>query len=41
MNGNGVIDSDEELGYAFAAGTAEIAGPGPSFVCPVIKLPRR
>ena len=39
-NGSGDIDSDEELGLAFAAGTATVTGPGPSFVCPVIKLPR-
>ena len=39
-NGNGVIDSDAELGLAFADGTAVIAGAGPSFECPVIKTPR-
>ena len=39
-NGNGVIDSDAELGLAFADGTAVIAGAGPSFECPVIKAPR-
>jgi ABC-type phosphate transport system substrate-binding protein len=38
-NGSGDIDSDEELGVAFAAGTAVIAGSGSSFVCPVIKVP--
>ncbi|HUF02340.1 MAG TPA: hypothetical protein VMN35_07940 [Gaiellaceae bacterium] len=39
-NGSGDIDSDEELHDAFAAGAAVVAGSGPSFVCPVIKLPR-
>lgn len=39
-NSSGTIDSDEELGAAFAAGTAVVTGSGPSFVCPVIKLPR-
>jgi hypothetical protein len=38
-NGNGVIDSDTELDLAFADGTAVVAGPGPSFECPVIPLP--
>jgi hypothetical protein len=38
-NGSGDIDSDEELGDAFTAGTAVVSGSGPSFVCPVIKLP--
>ena len=38
-NASGDIDSDEELLLAFAAGKASIAGSGPSFVCPVIKLP--
>lgn len=38
MNGNDVIDSDGELAYAFAAGKAVVAGAGPSFVCPVIRL---
>lgn len=37
-NGNGVIDSDAELALAFADGTAVVAGPGPSFECPVIPL---
>ena len=37
-NGNGVIDSDAELARAFADGTAVVAGPGPSFECPVIPL---
>jgi hypothetical protein len=37
-NGNGVIDSDAELALAFADGTALVAGPGPSFECPVIPL---
>jgi hypothetical protein len=39
-NGSGDIDSDEELHGAFAAGKAYVSGSGPSFVCPVIKLPR-
>ena len=39
-NASGDIDSDEELGTAFAAGTAVVAGSGPSFVCPVIPQPR-
>lgn len=38
-NGSGNIDSDEELAAAFAAGKAVVAGAGPSFVCPVIKVP--
>jgi hypothetical protein len=38
-NGSGSIDSDEELGVAFTAGTAVVTGSGPSFVCPVIQLP--
>ncbi len=38
-NASGDIDSDEELADAFAAGTAVVTGSGPSFVCPVIKLP--
>ena len=40
-NASGSIDSDEELAVAFTAGTAVVSGSGPSFVCPVIKLPRR
>ena len=40
-NGSGDIDSDEELAVAFGAGTAVVAGHGPSFVCPVIPLPGR
>ena len=40
-NGSGNIDSDDELQAAFDAGTAIVAGSGPSFVCPVIPLPRR
>jgi hypothetical protein len=40
-NGSGEIDSDEELEDAFTAGTAVVSGSGPSFVCPVIKMPRR
>jgi hypothetical protein len=39
-NASGTIDSDEELAVAFTAGTAVVSGSGPSFVCPVIKLPR-
>ena len=39
-NASGDIDSDEELHAAFVAGTAAVSGSGPSFVCPVIKLPR-
>lgn len=39
-NASGNIDSDEELRTAFGAGTAVVAGSGPSFVCPVIPLPR-
>ena len=39
-NASGDIDSDEELGAAFAAGTATVSGTGPSFVCPVIKVPK-
>jgi hypothetical protein len=39
-NASGDIDSDEELGVAFAAGTATVSGAGPSFVCPVIKVPK-
>jgi hypothetical protein len=39
-NGSGDIDSDEELGVALSAGTAVVTGSGPSFVCPVIKVPR-
>jgi hypothetical protein len=38
-NDSGDLDSDEELGAAIAGGAAYIAGDGPSFVCPVIKLP--
>jgi len=38
-NGSGDIDSDQELYRAFAAGKAYVSGSGPSFVCPVIKLP--
>ncbi len=39
-NGNGVIDSDEELAAAMAAGAARDAGVVKQFVCPVIKLPK-
>jgi hypothetical protein len=38
VNASGDIDSDEELRTAFLAGKAVVAGAGPSFVCPVIKL---
>ena len=38
-NMSGDIDSDEELAVAFASGTATVSGLGPSFVCPVIKIP--
>jgi hypothetical protein len=37
-NASGDIDSDEELQTAFTAGKAVVTNPGPSFVCPVIKL---
>lgn len=39
-NASGNIDSDDELQTAFGTGTAVVAGSGPSFVCPVIPLPR-
>jgi hypothetical protein len=39
MNGNGVIDSDAELGAAMDVGTASDAGVVKAFVCPVIPLP--
>jgi hypothetical protein len=39
VNGNGVIDSDAELGAAIAAGKATIGGVVKQFVCPVIPLP--
>ena len=39
-NSSGDIDSDAELRTAFSAGTASVSGSGPSFVCPVIPLPR-
>lgn len=39
-NASGDIDSDEELHAAFTAGTATVSGSGPSFVCPVIKVPQ-
>ena len=38
-NANGVIDSDEELALAMAAGSATDTGVVKQFVCPVIKLP--
>jgi hypothetical protein len=37
-NGSGNFDSDEEVEAAIAAGMATTSA-GPSFVCPVIKLP--
>jgi hypothetical protein len=37
-NANGVIDSDEELALAMAAGSATDTGVVKQFVCPVIKL---
>lgn len=40
MNSNDVIDSDAELGYALAAGTAVDTGVAVQFECPVIPLPR-
>jgi hypothetical protein len=39
-NANDVIDSDEELAAAVAAGTATDTGVVKQFVCPVIKLQR-
>lgn len=39
-NASGDIDSATELQTAFAAGTAVVSGSGPSFVCPVIPMPR-
>jgi hypothetical protein len=39
-NASGDIDSDEELLRAFTSGKAYVSESGPSFVCPVIKLPR-
>ncbi|MGH3072777.1 MAG: hypothetical protein ACRDNB_10985 [Gaiellaceae bacterium] len=39
-NGNGAIDSDEELAAALAAGTAADTGVVRQFTCPVIKQPR-
>ena len=38
LNGNGVIDSDDELGLAVDAGYLEIGGVVRLFVCPVIRL---
>lgn len=38
-NGNGVLDSDAEVQAAIDGGFAQVAGQGPSFVCPVIPLP--
>lgn len=38
-NASGNIDSDEELTSAFTSGRASVSGNGPSFVCPVIKIP--
>ena len=40
MNDSGSLDSDAELAYALADGTAVDAGVVKSFVCPVIPLPR-
>lgn len=40
QDGDGVLDSDAEVGAALAAGTAVDTGIVKSFVCPVIKLPR-
>jgi hypothetical protein len=37
-NGNGVLDSDAELGAALSAGAAVDSGVAKQFVCPVIKL---
>ena len=37
-NGNGVIDSDEELAVALVSGAVTDAGVVKQFVCPVIKL---
>lgn len=39
-DGDGVLDSDAELGLALASGSAVDAGVVKSFVCPVIPLPR-
>jgi len=40
-NGNGVIDSDEEVAAAISAGAARDAGVVKQFTCPVIKQPAR
>lgn len=40
MNGNGVLDSDEEVQAAIAGGYASDAGVVKSFECPVIPLPK-
>jgi hypothetical protein len=40
MNGNDVLDSDEEVAAAISAGYASDAGVVKSFVCPVIKFPQ-
>ena len=39
-NGNGYIDSDAELGQAFAMGTAVDEGVVAAFECPVIPVPK-
>lgn len=39
MNGNQVVDSDAELAYAFAAGTAVDTGVVRMFVCTVNRVP--
>jgi hypothetical protein len=41
IDGDGVLDSDSELGVAVAEGTAVDVGVVKSFTCPVIKLPSR
>jgi hypothetical protein len=38
-NGNGVLDSAEEVEAAIDAGSAEIIGELTRFVCPVIRIP--
>jgi len=41
VNGSGDLDSTAEVDSARAAGFIDGVTPGPSFVCPVIKVPRR
>jgi len=41
VNGSGDLDSAAEVDSARAAGFIDGETPGPSFVCPVIKVPRR